>query len=152
MARRSARVSVVAAVALALGLAAVAASGAEYASIGAAAAILYDGPSDKSRRMFVAPRGMPVEVVARIDRWAKVRDVAGDVLWVASRDLVPGRTVIVVTAAPIRQQAQDAAPAVFQAERGVVLDLLEGSVPGWARVRHRDGGIGFVRVSDVWGL
>jgi SH3-like domain-containing protein len=65
---------------------------------------------------------------------------------------VPGRTVIVVAAAPIRQQAQDAAAIVFQAERGVVLDLLEGSVPGWARVRHRDGGIGFVRVSDVWGL
>lgn len=132
----------------------VAARAAEFRSI-ATASVLYDAPSPQAKKLFVAPRGMPVEVVSTIRIWVKVRDASGDLAWVERDALSPQRTVL-ATAAPatvVRAAAAEGAPVVFQAERGVVLELLEPvAAPGWARVRHADGASGFVRAGDVWGL
>lgn len=124
----------------------------EFRSVGAAPAVLYDAPSPKGRKVFIAPRGMPVEVVLTYGEWAKVRDAAGDLAWVQSRALVPRRTVVVsAAAARVRATADDAAPVAFTADRGVLLELVDPPAAGWARVRHRDGLTGFARVADVWG-
>jgi SH3-like domain-containing protein len=50
----------------------------DFKSVGAAPAILYDAPSTKGSKLFVAPRGMPVEVVLSYGDWVKVRDAGGD--------------------------------------------------------------------------
>jgi hypothetical protein len=34
----------------------------------------------------------------------------------------------------------------------VALELLEPASAGWAKVKHRDGGIGYIRANQVWGL
>jgi SH3-like domain-containing protein len=61
--------------------------------------------------------------------------------------------VIARANATVRSAAQDGAEVVFQAERGVVLELAEPApAPGWVRVRHRDGSSGYVRAAEVWGL
>lgn len=126
---------------------------AEFRAIAPAAALLYDGPSVKARRLYVAPRGMPVEVIAASDPlFVKARDVGGDVFWVARGDLTSARSVVTATVAAIRQSASDQAAVVFQAERGVLLDPVEPPAGGWVRVRHRDGAVGFVRTGEVWGL
>lgn len=126
---------------------------AEFRAIAPAAALLYDGPSVKARRLYVAPRGMPVEVIAASDPlFVKARDVGGDVFWVARGDLTSARSVVAATLATVRQAASDQAAVVFQAERGVLLDPIEPPAGGWVRVRHRDGATGFVRTSEVWGL
>jgi SH3-like domain-containing protein len=127
---------------------------AEFRSINVAAAVLWDGPSDKAKKVFAAPRGMPVELVSTLNTWAKVRDVSGDVAWVAAFELSKTRTVIATTMATIRSAAQDSAPAAFQAERGVTLELLDaGQVTGGhVRVKHKDGSTGFVKTTEVWGL
>ncbi|MDP3288775.1 MAG: SH3 domain-containing protein [Methyloversatilis sp.] len=50
-------------------------------------------------------------------------------------------------------RAEDDAPLVFEAERRVLLEPLTEAAPaGWAKVKHRDGQSGFVRISQVWGL
>lgn len=145
-------------VALVLGLAGclaapAAAQAAPVKSIGVAAAVLYDGPSNKANKAFIAPRGMPVEVLSVVEPFAKVRDFTGDVLWVARNELSDLRTVITVRVATIRSAADDGAAPAFSAERGVVLEFLETLAGGgWVKVRHRDGTIGFVREADVWGL
>jgi len=58
--------------------------------------------------------------------------------------------------AEIFASPEASAPVVFKAEQNVLLELMEAgqapSVPGWARVRHRDGQTGFVRIGQVWGL
>ena len=54
--------------------------------------------------------------------------------------------------ADVRQAAADNAPLVFQAEQNVLLDLVELTDTGWARVTHRDGQSGFIRINQVWGL
>lgn len=127
-------------------------AGVDYRSVGTTVAIAYDSPSRQGRKLFLAPRGMPVEVVSTVNQWIKVRDFAGDSFWLERADITSQRMVIATTTATVRSAPQDSAGAVLQAERGVVLEFVEGpAAPGWVRVRHRDGGSGFVRLSEVWG-
>lgn len=129
------------------------ASAAEFGSIGTAGAVLFDAPSANARRIAVAPRGMPVELLSVVAPWVKARDLTGQSFWVDRGDVVRHRTVIATMVATVRAAPQDGAEVVFRVERGVVLDLLEPAAgPGWARVRHQDGTAGFVREREVWGL
>lgn len=124
----------------------------EFKSVGAAPAVLYDAPSAKGRKVFVAPRGMPVEVVLTYGNWSKVRDAAGDLTWVESKQLIAKRHVVVNAAsARVRETAADAAPVAFTADKGVLLEHAGPGAPGWVKVRHRDGQAGFVRAAEVWG-
>lgn len=139
---------------MAMGLwaAAAAAHALEYRAVGSAPAVFFDAPTSKGRKVFVAPRGMPVEVVLTYGEWTKVRDASGELSWVASDALVRTRTVIVNAAnAKVRAAADENAALSFTADRGVLLDLLEPNQSGWVRVRHADGATGFVRASEVWG-
>ncbi len=63
----------------------------------------------------------------------------------------PVEVVVKASSAEIRQGPTESSPVAFTAEKGVYLDLLELSA-GWAKVRHRDGASGFVKVSQIWGL
>jgi len=45
------------------------ASAIDFKTVGAAPAILYDAPSAKGGKMFIAPPGMPVEVVLGYGEW-----------------------------------------------------------------------------------
>lgn len=124
----------------------------EFKSVGASPAVLYDAPSAKGRKMFIAPRGMPVEVVLTYGEWTKIRDVAGDLVWVESKYLTPKRNVIVRAAsARIRSAAEETAPVAFTADKGVLLERIEPVVGGWVKVKHRDGQSGFVRATEIWG-
>lgn len=137
----------------ALLLAAGASHAADFKSVGAAPTILYDAPSVKGGKLFVAPRGMPVEVVLSYGEWVKVRDAGGDLCWAEARALSPKRTVVTKAAATkIRGSADDNAPLSFTADKSVVLDLLEVASGGWIKVRHRDGAVGYVKSSDIWGI
>ena len=125
----------------------------EFRSIGATPVVLYDAPSAKGGKLYVAPRGMPVEVILTYGTWTKVRDVSGDLSWVESKELVPRRNIIVkISNAKIRAQADDAAALVFSADKNVLLEMSEPVAAGWVKVRHRDGQTGFVRITEVWGL
>ena len=125
---------------------------ADFKSVGAAPAVMYDAPSERGRKVFIAPRGMPVEVILSYGDWAKVRDVSGDLSWVEVRALDARRHVVVNAAgARVRSAADEASPVVFSAERGVLLELAEPISSGWIKVRHRDGQGGFIRAAEVWG-
>jgi SH3-like domain-containing protein len=123
-----------------------------YKSVGTAPAILVDTPSERGRRVFVAPRGMPVEVILTYGEWSKVRDAAGTLSWVSSRALTDRRHVVVnVANAKIYTNADEHSAVVFASNKSVLLELTEPSASGWLRVRHNDGENGYVRASDVWG-
>jgi SH3-like domain-containing protein len=124
----------------------------EYRTVDAAA-VLYDAPSQRGSKLFVIRRGTPVELVVNLEGWSKVRDADGGLAWIEARYLAKRRTVIVTAArAQIRQSADESAPVVFEAEKNVALVYLEVAPGGWAKVRHREGQVGFVRASQVWGL
>lgn len=134
-------------------LAASAAPAGEFRSIAENATPMYDAPSFKATRLFVASKFYPVEVIVQVDNWTKVRDVAGDLAWVEKKTLSETRTAVVTTTlADVRQKADDGAPLVFQARRGVALEIVELGAGPWVKVQHRDGQAGFVRANQVWGL
>jgi len=142
-----------AALGLAVGLASQAALALDYRSVGENLAPMYDAPSQKAKPLYNIARGTPVEVVVSLEGWSKVRDARGDIAWIEKRLLAETRTVIVTArSAEVRAQSDAAAALVFEAEKDVVLDLLEAGPAGWAKVRHRDGQQGYVRVGQVWGL
>ena len=125
----------------------------EYRSVAEPGAVMFDAPSQKARPLFIAVHGTPVEVVVSLGDWIKVRDATGDLTWVERRALTEKRMLIVTAgSAKVRAQADGAAALVFEAEKDVLLELIEAGPPGWARVRHRDGQSGFVRANQVWGL
>ncbi|MEI7444773.1 MAG: SH3 domain-containing protein [Burkholderiales bacterium] len=132
-----------------------AAGAAEFRGV-AQAAVLYDGPSKQARKLFAAPRGMPLEVISTLGQWVKVRDVSGDVVWIERTDLGERRSVVTTVLATVRREPQDGAAPVMQADRGVLLDVVDTppaeATAGWIRVRHRDGGAGWVRTTEVWGV
>lgn len=128
------------------------AAGIDYRSV-SENAILYDAPSTRGVKHFIIARGTPVEVVLTQGSWAKVRDSAGNMAWLEARLLAPARTLIVrADKAEARAKPDDKSPVMFAAEKNVLLDLVDAATPGWARVRHRDGDVGYVRASQVWGL
>lgn len=148
----SRRVVIVVGLCLAAGWLPARAQEAQYREIASAAAILYDGPSDRARKLFIVVRGTPLELVSTLNQWVKVRDASGDVLWVHRGDLAESRHVVASTLAAIRRTAQVNGELVVQVERGVLLDVVDASAPaGWLRVRHRDGATGFVSAGEVWG-
>lgn len=117
------------------------------------AAVLYDAPSQKAKPLYVIAPATPVEVIVSLDAWIKVRDMKGDLAWIERRQLAEKRTLQVrAGGARIHVEAVDGAKLAFEAEADVVLDLLEPGPAGWARVRHRDGAQGFVKIAEVWGF
>jgi SH3-like domain-containing protein len=125
----------------------------DFKTVGAAPVILYDAPSTKGGKLFVVPRGAPLEVVLAYGEWLKVRDVSGEVAWTEAKGLSAKRNVIVRAAnLKIRANPDDAAAAVFTADKGVLLELAETAAGGWIKVRHRDGMVGYVKNSEVWGI
>ena len=115
-------------------------------------AVLYDAPSQKGSKLFVIKRDTPVEAVVSLEGWIKVRDSEGGLAWIEKKNLSERRSLIVIASrAEVRQNADDAAPVVFEAEKSVSLDYVEMGQGGWIKVRHRDGQSGFVRANQVWG-
>jgi SH3-like domain-containing protein len=133
---------------------------ADYRSTAEPATILYDAPSAKARPLFILGRDTPVEVIVPLESWIKVRDVGGSIGWVEKKALTDRRMLVVrVPLADVRANPDDAAPLVFRAELQVLLEAAEAATsaattaaPGWIKVRHRDGQVGYVRVGQVFGL
>ncbi len=124
----------------------------EYRSVNETS-ILYNAPATKAGRQFIIARHTPVEVVVTVEGWAKVRDNKGNLAWIESKSLSAGRTVLVRgDKGQVYAQADDKSPQVFEVEKDVALELVEANPAGWAKVKHRDGQVGFVKVAQVWGL
>lgn len=136
----------------ALALAASAAGAAEYRALGDTPAVLYDAPSTRADRLFVASRQYPFEVLVKLDHWTKVRDANGEVAWVENKALGERQTVIVtVPLADVRAAPGKDSPLVFEAYKQVILEVVEPAAGEWVKVRHRDGQSGFIRIAHVWG-
>jgi SH3-like domain-containing protein len=132
----------------------------DFRATGDPATVLYDAPSARAKPLVVYGRDVPVESLVSVEGWTKIRDASGTIGWIQSK-LLSDRRVIVVRAAvaDVRAAADDASPVVFRADRDVILEIAEAAVtpatttmPGWVKVRHRDGQAGFVRLSQVFGF
>ena len=124
----------------------------EFFSIADSAAIMYDAPSLKAGKVFVASRYLPVEAIVKVEGWVKVRDSGGGLAWVEEKALSSMRYVIVTaTQAGAYQSTDTGSTLIFEALQNVVMEWLEPAMNGWVKVRHRDGQVGYVRTHQVWG-
>jgi len=125
----------------------------DYRSVDVPAAVLYDAPSQKGKKLYLIKAQTPVEVAVRLDGWLKVRDAEGTLAWIESRQ-VSERRMLVVTApkAEIRQSDKPESAVVAELDKWVAVEFIETASPGWAKVRHRDGATGYIRSAQVWGL
>ena len=134
-------------------LAVLPATAAEYRSIGERAAVLYDAPSTRADRLFIATASYPFEVLVKLDQWTKVRDANGEVAWVENKALAERPTAIVtVPLADVHAEPSTQSPLVFEAYKQVILEVVAPPAGDWVKVRHRDGQQGFIRVAHVWGV
>lgn len=125
----------------------------DYRSVDVPAAILYDAPSQKGKKLYLIKAQTPVEVVVRLEGWFKVRDAEGTLAWIEARQLTERRTLVVTAArAELRQSDKPEAPVLAELDKWVAVDFVEAAAPGWAKVKHRDGISGYVRSTQVWGL
>jgi SH3-like domain-containing protein len=125
----------------------------DFRAVSVDAAVLYDAPSVRSNRLYVVNRGYPLEVIVVVEGWVKVRDASGALTWIEAKQLTDKqRTVMVrVAVVQVRQKPEDNAPVAFQAQQNVLLEYVDAS-GGWIQVRHRDGGSGYVKAQQVWGV
>ena len=125
----------------------------EFKNIGTGPVIMYDAPSVRGQKLYIAPHGMPVEVVMNYGAWSRVRDFAGDLSWIESKQLAERKNIVVRNLnAKIRQNADESADVLFTADKGVLLEVVDTIIPGWVKVKHADGTTGFVKLGDVWGV
>ena len=125
----------------------------DFKTVGAAPVILYDAPSAKGGKLYVAPRGMPLEVVLSYGEWVKVRDASGEMAWTEAKGLSAKRNVVARAAnLKVRASPDDTASAILLVDKGVLREMSEQPSSGWVKVRHKDGQSGYVKTSEVWGL
>ncbi|MGK5044332.1 SH3 domain-containing protein [Janthinobacterium sp. GB4P2] len=125
----------------------------DFKTVGAAPVILYDAPSAKGGKLYVAPRGMPLEVVLSYGEWVKVRDASGEMAWTEAKGLSAKRNVVARAAnLKVRASPDDTASPLILVDKGVLLEMSEQPSSGWVKVRHKDGQSGYVKTSEVWGL
>lgn len=125
---------------------------ADFKSIGNDPAVMYNAPSERGRKVFIAPRGMPVEVILNQGGWTKVRDASGDLSWLQTKSLAAKRNVVVTSAnTKIHASPADAAAVVATIDKNVLLEWQAPSAVGWVKVRHQDGASGYVKAGEVWG-
>ncbi|MFC0251001.1 SH3 domain-containing protein [Massilia consociata] len=125
----------------------------DFKSVGPAPVILYDTPTSKGAKLYVAPSGMPLQVMLSYGDWVKVRDMNGEVAWTPAKGLSARRSVVVRTpGAKVFAGPDDTSQVLMTADKGVMLELVDPTALAWVRVRHRDGILGFMRSNDVWGL
>lgn len=125
----------------------------EFRSVGKTPIIMYDAPTARGGKLYVAPKGMPVEFIFASGTWSRVRDMSGDLSWVETSGLRDRTHVVVrVANARVRVSPDENAPMVFSADKHVLLEATDTPASaGWIKVRHRDGQTGYVKISEIWG-
>jgi SH3-like domain-containing protein len=123
----------------------------EFVSV-AEPSILYDAPSLKANKLFVATRYLPLEKIVSLDNWVKVRENSGKLFWIEKRSLSSKRFVMVkVPVASVHENPDAASAITFQVPQPVALEWLSDTGSGWLKIRHLDGATGYIKLSEVWG-
>jgi SH3-like domain-containing protein len=125
----------------------------DFRSVASAKAVLYDAPSKEANKLYILSSGYPVEIIVNLGDWLKVRDQQGGLSWIESKYLSGKRTVLVMENSEIKSAESASAPLLATVEKDVTLEILSPIIKnGWVKVKHRDGIVGFVQASALWGL
>ena len=126
---------------------------AEFRSVLPIKAVAYDAPSAESAKVYIMHQGYPVEVIVNLGDWLKVRDQRSGLSWIQGKDLDEKRTVLVTDSTDIKATESATAQLLATVDKDVVLELVSPKINnGWVKVKHRDGIVGYIQNSAIWGL
>ena len=128
---------------------------ADFISVKVKQAILFEGPSKTTEKMYIVTEGYPLEVLVSLKDWKKVKDHSGKISWIESKNTHNERTVLITKDdAVIFNQANEKSHKLANVDKFVVLKLNSSMLVGnWAQVKTQiEGLIGFVNAREVWGL
>ena len=125
----------------------------EFRSIKEMGTIFYDAPSQGATKLFVVSQYYPVEVLNSQKDWSRVRDATGSIAWVPTSVLSQQAMLLVtVPEAEVREADNAHARILFRVAKNGVVQKSEAPRAGWVKIRHLDGGEGYIRITEIWGL
>ena len=68
---------------------------ADFISVNVKQAVLFEGPSKTTEKMYIVTEGYPLEVLVSLKDWKKVKDHNGKISWIESRHTHKERTVLI---------------------------------------------------------
>jgi SH3 domain protein len=128
---------------------------ADFISVKVKQAVLFEGPSNATEKMFIVTEGYPLDVIVSLKDWKKVKDHNGKISWIESKYTHNERTVLILKdGAVIFNQANGKSHKLAYVDKFVVLKLNSSLLVGnWAQVKTQiEGLIGFINSEEVWGL
>jgi SH3-like domain-containing protein len=128
---------------------------ADFISVKVKQAVLFEGPSNTTDKVFIVTEGYPLEVLVSLKDWKKVKDHNGKISWIESKNTHNERTVLITKDdAVIFNEANEESHKLANVEKFVVLKLNSPMLVGnWAQVKTQiEGLIGFINAREVWGL
>jgi len=101
---------------------------------------------------YVQRRGMPVEIIAEVENWRRIRDIDGDEGWVHSSQLSDVRGVIVTGSkvSVMRRRPDPAATPVALVEPGLI-GRVKSCREDWCRITIKSY-TGWLRRPALWGI
>ena len=127
----------------------------DFVSVKVKKAILFDGPSEATKKKLIITEGYPLLVLVTLKEWLKVKDHKSKISWIKTNDTSPERTVMTLRlGVPIYKKASSTSNRVADVEDSVVLKLSSTLVTdGWANVKSELNDLsGFVSANDIWGI
>ncbi len=125
-----------------------------YGNIGERPAIVHDTPQLKTAaKTYIFGAHRAVEILVKLGDVVKVRDADGTVGWIEPSALGTARyTEVNVGGADVRASPAATAALVFEAAKGVSLEITGPANDGWLPVKHRDGQAGYIKTAQVFGF
>jgi len=128
---------------------------ADFISVKTKKALLYEGPSASTKKLYIVTEGYPLEIMVNLKDWKKVKDHTGNISWIQSNFADKNRTVMTIKGSVnLYHKASLQSSKLGQISKFVVLNLNSTLVTdGWVNVQSQLEGLsGFVRFDKVWGL
>ena len=97
----------------------------DYRSVSVPRGVMYDAPSTSGKKLFIVSQFYPVEVIVDLGVWVKVRDKAGELAWIESRNLTTKRTVLATERADVHDSANASGTVVFRVDKDVALEMVD---------------------------
>jgi SH3-like domain-containing protein len=95
-------------------------------------------------------KGLPLKVIGEFEIWRKVIDHEGDTGWIHVRTLSAKRTALTTETVKIHRRANEGAPIVAIAEKGVIVGL-ETCDDDWCKIKTAEVS-GWLDRKSIWGL
>ena len=128
---------------------------ADFISVKTKKALLYEGPSASTKKLYIVTEGYPLEIMVNLKDWKKVKDHTGKISWIQSNFVDKNRTVMTIKSnVNLYHKASLQSSKLGQISEFVILNLNSTLVTdGWVHVQSQlEGLTGYVRIDKVWGL